>query len=86
MLSIRFLMSSVRQAVIFSDSFTGLGYFPDFTPDHHEDLDTGIIGGVLVDLSPMICFSLRKPIAGRFIVQPHVMLINLGYFSTCIVV
>ena len=39
-------MSLYLQAVVLGPSFTGCGYFPDLTPAHHVDLDTGIIAGM----------------------------------------
>lgn len=78
-------MSSTCQAVIFSDNLTGFGYLPDAIPDHHDERLTGIIGGMSAVLSPKICFSLKKPITGIFIVQPHTLLINWGYYNALIV-
>jgi hypothetical protein len=45
-------------------SFTGLGYLPDLTPAHQDDLLTGInggIGGSALGL-PTICGNLKKPV------------------------
>jgi len=60
-------MSSTRQAVQRSPSFTGFGYRPLETPAHHVDFDTGMIAGVggFVCLSPMICRSLKNPVSGN---------------------
>lgn len=69
MLSINSLMSSTFQAVMPSDNFTGEGYLPDRTPDHQDDLDTGIMGGIFEALSPSIAFSRRNPISGKFIIK-----------------
>jgi len=51
-------ISSERQTVMLSPILIDWGYLPFFTPSHHDDLDIGMIGGVL--LSPIICFRRRK--------------------------
>jgi hypothetical protein len=39
-------------------SFTGFGYFPDFTPAHHDDFETGMIGGIAGTVGlPSLTFS-----------------------------
>ena len=52
--AIRARMSSTRHAVTRGPSFTGLGYFPDLQPAHHDDLLTGITAGMPRLASPMI--------------------------------
>ena len=56
--SMKARMSSTRQAVVRSDSFTGFGNRPDFTPAHHVDFEIGMIVG-------MICDNRTKPVSGR---------------------
>lgn len=60
-------MSSTRQQVVRLPNFTGLGKRPDLTPDHHDDLQTGMIGGVggIALRLPMICFRRRNPVSGN---------------------
>lgn len=36
------IMSASRQQVVRGPSFTGAGYFPDATPAHHADFETGM--------------------------------------------
>lgn len=59
-------MSSTRQAVILSPSFTSFGKRPDLTPAHQHDRLTGIIAGIggVAVLSPKICFRRKKPVFG----------------------
>lgn len=64
MLTIKAIMSSTRQAVVRSDSFTGLGYFPDLTPLRNDVLPIGINAGMLVLGLPTICQILKKPSGG----------------------
>ena len=51
-------ISSERQTVMLSPILIGWGYLPFFTPSHQDDLDIGMMGGVLP--SPIICFRRRK--------------------------
>ena len=44
--SMRFRISSTRQAVMRGLSLTDLGKRPDFTPAHQVDLLTGMIAGI----------------------------------------
>lgn len=68
-------MSSTRQAVVRAPSLTGDGYLPDLTPAHHEDLLTGMIGGVGgVDFGlPIICDRRRKPVLGIVIAMMNLL-------------
>lgn len=44
--SISSRISSARQTVVRSLNLIDCGYFPDLTPAHQDDLDTGMMGGI----------------------------------------
>ena len=72
-------ISSTRQAVVRSPSFTGLGYLPDLTPFKNDVRPIGSkagVGGTAFGL-PIICQSLKNPASGICFMD-NVMLYTLN--------